>query len=116
MTDPADELDGLVKVRVAGDDIVVPRPPFRRLTPVLRMEGLDALAELETDDQGNVKGRLDLGLIVVFGEAIAAVLWPDEAERDALLDQIMTGQQWGDFMSSAIDALNLGEAFASTGS
>jgi hypothetical protein len=112
VTDPAAELDGKVAVNVAGISVDVVRPPFRRLKPLLRMSGLDALAALEVDDDGMVKGTVDLGLIIEFGEAAAEVLWPDEDERNGYLDMIMTGPQWGEFMSSVIDALQLGEAFA----
>jgi hypothetical protein len=116
VTDPAAELDGKVTINVAGLSVEVERPPFRRLKPLLRVQGLDALSAMEVDDDGKVKGQIDLGLIIDFGEAAAEVLWPDEAERNGYLDMVMTGQQWGDFMSSVVEALNLGEALASTAS
>jgi hypothetical protein len=112
VTDPSSELTGKVTINVAGISVEVERPPFRRLKPLLRLSGLDALASLEVDENGMVKGNIDLGLIIEFGEATAEVLWQDEDVRNGYLDMIMTGPQWGEFMSSVIDALQLGEAFA----
>lgn len=111
MSDPADELDGKVTVRVAGDDVVVERPPFRRLRPLLELEGLSALAALPVDEDGKVQGDVPLGLVIDMGEAIGAVLFGDSADGE--LDRIYTGEHWGEFVSSAIDALQLGEAVAS---
>jgi hypothetical protein len=111
VTDPAAELDGKVTVKVAGDDVAVTRPPFRRLRPLLTLPGLQALADLPVDDEGVVQGNVPLDLVIDMGEAVGAVLFRDDADEH--LDRIMTADQWGDFVSSAIDALQLGEAVAS---
>lgn len=134
MSDPADELDGKVTVKVAGDDVRVERPPFRRLRPLLTLPGLQVLADLPVDDEGNVQGNVPLDVVIDMGEAIGKVLWPDfEVHRDPdvkvpgavqkvvevhspsdeYLDRIYTANHWGEFVSSAIDALQLGEAVAS---
>jgi hypothetical protein len=128
VTDPAAELDGKVTVKVAGDDVAVTRPPFRRLRPLLTLPGLQALADLPVDDEGVVQGNVPLDIVIDMGEAIGEVLWPGEIIHvvsdpadarmpekvcDQYLDRIYTADQWGDFVSSAIEALQLGEAVAS---
>lgn len=112
--EPSDELDGKVTVRVAGEDVVVERPPFRRLRPILAMPSIQALMSLEVDDDGNAKGQVPLEAVVDMGEAFGAVLFG--ADWNAILDRIFTMADWGVFVGSAVDALQLGEAIASTGS
>jgi hypothetical protein len=117
VTDPAAELDGKVTVKVAGDDVAVTRPPFRRLRPLVPiliplMAAAEPVEGEEDDDEAKVM-RMVVEAQTAFdaGEAIAAVLWGDEA--DTYLDRIMTPEQWNEFCGSAIDALQLGEAVAS---
>lgn len=115
MTDPVDEVDGKVTVTVGGEDVIVPRPPFRRFRKLLPLiAGLTTADGAEVDDNGNLSGSLPLDVIIDCGEEIGRVLFGDEA--DAHLDRIYTPQQWGDFVSSAVNALQLGEAGASTSS
>jgi hypothetical protein len=111
VTDPAAELDGKVTVKVAGDDVEVTRPPFRRLRPLLTLPGLQALSDLPVDDEGNVQGNVSLDIVIDMGEAIGVVLFGEDA--DEYLDRIMSADQWGEFVSTSIDALQLGEAVAS---
>lgn len=110
----AAELSGTVTVKVAGDDVEAPRPAFRRLRPLLALDALGALGDLEQNEDGTVSGNLPLPAIIDMGEAIAEVLFGENA--DTYLDRIFTADQWAEFLSSAIDALHLGEALASTSS
>jgi hypothetical protein len=54
---------------------------------------------------------VNLDIVIDMGEAIGLVLFGEDA--DEYLDRIMSADQWGDFVSSAIEALQLGEAVAS---
>lgn len=105
MTDVA-ELTGMVAVEVAGESIEVPRPPFRRLKPLLPL-----VAGLDADDDG--KAELDLSALVEVGEVLGQILFGENA--DTYLDRLYTPTQFTAFLSSAMAALQLGEAGASTG-
>lgn len=95
-----------VTVTVAGDEVEVQRPPFRRLKPLLPLVvGLDS-------DEGRVD--LDPATMVEVGEVLAGVLFGDAADEH--LDRLYTPAEFIEFLSSAMAALQLGEAGASTGS
>lgn len=101
----SDELNGTVMVDVAGEDVEVPRPPFRRFRNLLPLVvGLDG-------EDG--KAEVDPAVLVDVGEEIGRVLFAEKA--DEYLDRLYTPDQFTAFLSSAMAALQLGEAGASTG-
>lgn len=101
-----DELDGKVTVTVAGEDVIVPRPPFRRFKNLLPMV-------VDLDVEGDEKKDLDPGVMIDVAEEIARVLFADDA--DEYLDRLYTPAEFIAFLTSAMAALQLGEAGASTG-
>lgn len=114
MTHPADELTGTVVVKVAGDDIEVPRPPFRRLQPLLELPQMAALLNLEATGDGEVGGEVAIAALIPMGNALGEVLFGETA--DEYLDRIFKPSDFAEFIGSAIDALQLGEVLASADS